>query len=1025
MSNKTPLFAAYLNMARHNVYITLSHIHQLLGYKPVDESQIEKAKSVEILANTDEIEKVEKAIELFNKHFPFLRAMLDNEISQRAVNKNDQLFASLADYNIILTDVFGTLSRLRNQYSHYNSQPARSCSIKLKFCLENCFDASRRKVKERFNLDDHDVKHLMRKLGKRDNPHFYYHIIDNKQDFSDNGLAFFICLFLEKKYASLFLNKLSNFKRSDIKSMQATKEAYSIYRIIIPKLRIDSEKNEITLGIDMLNELKRCPSELYDQLNPKDSARFRVPISNMSGEDSEDEEVLLLRSKNRFPYFALNYIDQNHLFDRLRFHVDLGMHRHTFYPKRGIDNVERTRIIQNRLLGFGRLLEIEKRRRQDLNCFIPNENNDIPENTPYITDTYAHYHIKNNRIGIKTKDSFPDLTKKKNDAPDMWLSLYEMPAVIFHLLLNDGKGDKTQGIIISYYERYQKLFKAVANKELTPEDELSPETFTEKYKLKFNQIPKELQDFISGKNITDNYFNRLSEAKIHEMLEDTERRIESIDKKLTRIKSPKSNRLGKDGFAEIKSGKLADFLAEDILYFQPTKDNGRDKVTGMNYQILQASLAFYGEKCTEMKNLFIECGLLESSNNHPFLNKMNLDKCKNIVDFYKTYLMQRRSYLIACSKEKKYKSYHFLRPNRKKWDERNNDFYIQLANRYLEQSIELPRGFLTDEIKKCLLKFNNEDMNNTINTASEVNTVFLIQCYCKYIIKDNPQDFYNFKRTYRVFNKIYDSRTERNKFKPLENRYYSAIELEKESVKIREKVKKDESLKHLYDEYMKNEKQIRLCKIHDILLFLMAKNLLFKKLGELNDYKLDKIMPDSERDILSKQTSMKMKYGNKVIRQEKMTLKKYGDFLRFTKDRRMNSLMQLTKSDIINREDLEKELEIYDMKRAEIMVHILDLEKSVIESNGHSGNNTHFPNILKQVPELNAQDGYLMQIIRNAYCHNQYPTGSESIDDFTKTDNGKITLQIPLQSMLDTDIPEIATKIDQLLTTIVNKYKKS
>lgn len=134
---------------------------------------------------------------------------------------------------------------------------------------------------------------------------------------------------------------------------------------------MESQSGRMALALDMLNELQKCPSELFETLSPKDRSRFRVEVDitnsseNNSSDNSEESQVLMMRFQDRFPRLALRYIDECNVFDKIRFQLSLGKYRYAFYDKMCIDSKEpdRVRSLQKDLNGFGRLQEIEEERK--------------------------------------------------------------------------------------------------------------------------------------------------------------------------------------------------------------------------------------------------------------------------------------------------------------------------------------------------------------------------------------------------------------------------------------------------------------------------------------------------------------------------------------------------------------------------------------------------------------------------------------------------------------------------------------
>ena len=735
------LFAAYLNMARQNAFITLSHITKLTGGKIGSEESLNQMVPIQQLAKKEALpETIAKIMKLLDEHFPFLKPMLDQDKKQEKKRQQRELtdksnpFVPLSTpemYHKILYNVFRELNSQRNQYTHvrHKAEPFDKALIQY---MKNCFDGAVRVAKERFNLPDKNVKHLFRSNEKpeivydkngstkriyKEKPisQYKYKFDDDKGEITTTGLAFFTCLFLEKKYANMLLSQIHGFKRSGQKEVdegaRATKTVFSIYNIRIPKLRIDSESSAMALGIDMLNEIKKCPAELFEHLDADNQKSFRIVLDESQPDDDLENTVLLRRFENRFPQLALSYIDQQKLFFNVHFQVALGTYRYKFYDKQGVDQKERVRIIQKKLHGFGRLQEIEERRRLEWKNKIRSYEDieqDHAGTYPYITDTHAQYMVSNNRVGMywnNTDDGYHLPTLKedgaKNQAPVCWLSIYELPALIFHSLLC-SKQYATQYIVCDYVRQYGKLFSDIRAGDLLPSPDVI-QAVKKNYNINFSQLPDEIRDYLSGKTKDiERKFVELAEARILRMIKNTQGRGHRIKNDIATIRDNKINKVGKKRYVEIKSGILADFLTKDLLLFQPTQTAGKDKLTGANYQALQASLAYYGAHKTNMKQILTACKLLDSPVAHPFLYQVIKKPHDDIVSFYQSYLDEREKYLNKCLQEKDYKQYHFLHANRDKWQSRSPEYYKQLAGKYLDLPIELPRGLFKEAIQKLL-----------------------------------------------------------------------------------------------------------------------------------------------------------------------------------------------------------------------------------------------------------------------------------------------------------------------------------
>ncbi|MDR1881686.1 MAG: type VI-B CRISPR-associated RNA-guided ribonuclease Cas13b [Prevotella sp.] len=1124
------VFGAYLNMARQNAFITLSHISKMPGEaKEGNEARLSEMRAIAILKSGRSEEK-EKAVNMLDKHFPFLKPMVD------AISKKDSGIraASPDTYHDILVKIFKFLNLIRDQHSHYVFIDERIDDKKdnkeIACYLKNCFDGARRIVKDRFEFSDDNMKFLtgsgpgdryeeiikVDENGKtvykgkwpekihRERDDFFYKLDTANKDLSQRGIIFFISLFIEKKYATVLLDtpELHFFQKNTPEiQKKIIREIFSVYRICLPKARIDSEKPVFALGLDMLNELKKCPDELFETLGKEDQDKFRIQPEK-ENVNNDGTEILMKRYQDRFPYYAMRYFDDNKLFANIRFQVSLGKYRYKFYEKRGIDsdNKDRIRALQKELNGFGRLDEIEKVRQERWAEYIrPYEEvrQDTADQKPYITDHRANYVVNGNRIGMAFNSAsrkilengcfIPAIKGKETrcQAPDCWMSIHELKAMVFHNLLCEKKQKKeTESVIINYVERYRKLFSDIKEKKLIPilanRNEVAS-VIKRDYDLDFNDIPEKLQDYLTKKSVNiQERFNKLSKDRINDMISWSERAKDRLEKDIKTIGDGKKNKIGTNKYVDIKPGRLARFLAKDILLLQPTENQGKDKLTGMNFQVMQSSLAMYDKSLDELSRMFVSAGLIKSNIPHPFLKDVLKSEPQDTIHFYRIYLEKRIEYLKGITPED-YKKCSFLYSGRQKWVERDDCYYIDLSNRYLEQPIELPRGLFNDAIKEKLKnKYPDRPELMASLPKEKCNVSFLVAEYFKHINDDSNQKFYSCKRSYDVFNNLKDKRTDKDKYKPKKEYYLSLdeillenetldksileymqkktgntfsaenltksneynkiiecfkeIDLGNEIKQVRssfDKIKKQikdgkrvdeyiEQIKSLLErkgidykniktpnetidlkifeddseykkicaqlrDFKKNEKIIRQYKVQDILLYLMAKDILINsewknnEMDEIGQYKLGNINPEGDNNILSLQIpfsiSLKMEDGSvKTIRQESLKLKNYGDFFKFIYDQRIKTLLpQIKSAEILDREILEKELEQYDLRRTPLFKLILDFEKSIVLQNPELRQVKHGFKCILEKFDAEADNEERLRLIRNAFCHNYYP----------------------------------------------------
>ena len=357
----------------------------------------------------------------------------------------------------------------------------------------------------------------------------------------------------EKKSACETEEEKNKIDRIDTPRNNILREMLCIYRVRLPKgKRLDKKDTKGLLALDILNELRKCPEELYELLSKEGKEFF---IDHVKSKDKAAPDIVKrLRFGDRFPYLALRAIDECEVFSRIRFQVRLGSYRFKFYDKTCIDGSTQLRRLQKEINGFGRLQDVEALRQShwknlfqkkeyesvqledksaylDLMQFV----NDDKGSAPYITDTRSSYNIHNNRIGLiwngnecrslrniqdgdtqrqgvylpelKAADGTPKTSGKDIEqlSPLCSLSIYELPALLFYhylchtpeVLNSKIDFEKPQQVIINKYNALKAFLNDVCQ---------NPELFVKKdmaealnqYGLKKSDIPKRIIDCITA-----------------------------------------------------------------------------------------------------------------------------------------------------------------------------------------------------------------------------------------------------------------------------------------------------------------------------------------------------------------------------------------------------------------------------------------------------------------------------------------------------------------------------------------------
>ena len=666
------------------------------------------------------------------------------KVRKSNVATNEELMrgVTLSDCLRVVAALSACLTDCRNFYSHFrpfNSKEDQelqfSRQAQVARWLDKVMVASRRIDKQRNSLTPGELEFLtgidhflpQDKLDENGNkiivkgkpvkefveyPDYYFRIrgtrplvdakgnpLDNEEPrnaLTDFGIVFFCTVFLQKTYAKLMLEELrllengpyNGSEADDEKKNAILREMLSIYRVRVPKgKRLDSKDDETTLAMDILNELRKCPMPLYDVLGRKGQKLFEDEVTRPN--ERTPEKAKRLRSTDRFPYLVLRYIDQQKIFSRIRFQVQLGNFRFKFYDKPLIDGTNEIRSWQKEINGFGRLQEIEMKRLQtyanklqkseqvstkleyeDLYLDLTQFAEDTEENAPYITNHRATYNIHSNRIGMYWEDEqnpkqyklfsedglyLPPLETKDGKAPIQMpapkasLSVYDLPALMFYqYLLEDSKADKSeydypQEVIIKKYKALTRLFSDISKGILQPIG--NAETLSRKlkseYTLSISEVPEKLVAYLSGKEISgnDKLFD-YAEREVMQRFSRSLRRLEHYEEDRKMIGS-KDNKYGKKSFVDVRHGRLAQYLAESIMDWRVPFVGRGDKLTGLNYSTMQSFLATYGSNSTlsELTSLFKSAKLLGTGpGSHPFLNEVLAKLPLNIEMLYLAYL---------------------------------------------------------------------------------------------------------------------------------------------------------------------------------------------------------------------------------------------------------------------------------------------------------------------------------------------------------------------------------------------------
>lgn len=1107
-----PYLGAYINLARNNMFSTLKFIGSSVGAKGGLDHHEEQMHLMSILDSKIQLSPEQKlrASRLFFLHFPFLKYLSSDQ--EDLTIKFEQIRGSVLAYANVLSwwrNIYShsraVEDRSNSMYPHLRRYEEDVCRF-----LSNIPTVSARIIKERYSgrneaqkgmLAEGALEFLTKSRFKRskspdgkplmvlNTQHFLYPKErgealpngTNPDRLSLSGKIQLICLFLEKKYITEFLSQihyLDDFsEKADAPTLSQRRlalEVISALRIRLPERRIHSDKDEMQVALDILGELKKCPYEVFDLLSAKDKAAFSVP-------SSDGETVLLRRSSDRFVQLALSYLDTTNAFENLRFQVNTGVFRYLFNDsKLCVDSQRRLRVLQEPLNGFGRIQEVEKIRSAE-NREIWQEFNilgfdDSPRNDasclPYISDVYTRYLFDGDNIGMRLDgDYLPTISlaedgiryKVSRRKADCTISRFDLPAMLFYHLIRPLKesAPSAETLISEAVTRYRSFFSDIAGGKLNPlPDSETEESFSYQlsdcYGISQKEIPDKIKDYLFRRVDDRERFAKHKHLLLQKMKDETERRLELIleQRKIVQMDHKtghrSENKAGKRGYVQIKPGNLASFLAGDIVRLQ----EGKDKLTGLNYSVMQGAIATFSTHDSDAKKkllrLFENAGLISptgEAGNHPFLwAVMKKVDVNSTIDLYIEYLKARKVFLAGSIPD----TAQFLHADRVRWTSRDTDYYKRFAKRLLDQPIKLTGSVFEKPIRSILVGLGSPELGSYI-TEERCNVAYMIQCYQSLILNDSPQCFYGLceDSNYRLYSLVHKYPKEASMVinsLPKESVYYKTLtqvmdwtnKHPEHNHKTPHKQPKPtfetirDRIRSAYKELTSSKRLIRRLATQDTVLFMAASSSI-KKLLELpeenNNLKLYQIGRQDEPSILERRIPKVVKHvrfdwtdsqrndarptpKHVAVEVEDICIKDYGEVYKLIHDKRVASLVHRLNVRAVSAAELQKELDSYDNRRVGVFKDIFEYENIVLNSIEDTPVSPNFETIQSFDTSHSPEEKFAARLIRNGFSHNSYPTKIARSKAFHKV------------VIYEENIPKIAESMAKTISSLPKKVDK-
>ncbi|MFC5045769.1 type VI-B CRISPR-associated RNA-guided ribonuclease Cas13b [Aquimarina hainanensis] len=846
---------------------------------------------------------------------------------------------------------------------------------------------------------------------------------------STKGFAFLISLFLPRKEMEEFLDHTRGFKSTETLSFQVTRWVFTYRCFKKIKKVLRSDYSDMALALQMLDELSKCPTPLYNQLAKKYQWEFIEDINEYIQDHEENEQglfastishqIIRRRYEDKFPYFAIRFLDETLNFTRLFFQIVLGTYEHDRREKNfsfTLHSIDRS--IKEQIKVFGKLSAIQKAKEA---FFTP----DTSDHTAWQRYPGAHYAIENNKIAIyhtEVTKRLPDKDRKNRkdkktvlqelglediarvSPPTAYLSVHELPAMVYTVLQKLQQGIPKETIRRELENRLRDKIRAQYLSDTNIDQMISSG--------QRGTLPDRIYETKVKKQAPDQSKKPMKEGlQTDKLRKDLHREIQlSIEKRNALRKTADATSRLKNWLTNTEKGELATWICQDIKRF--ISKNTRTKWKSTHSRELQAMLSQYDHYQEQIIVILQKDIGYSSKNEHPFLEKAL--KPPNLILFADRYLQERISYLRKLDQEELsqlekaysetpiHKKLKKLKKNSAFWLGFEKRKYVLYVNKeYLAHlqaaPINLSRGLFDDT--PTVTDTNHQHtpkaawFEHTLSSLTEV------------------QEFYSYPRTYYL-------RAETT----------SPLSLDPKIPSIKTQIHDQEATPTLKNKLYKNEGIIRRYNRQDVLIAEMAtyllRSLLYQDFPDisLKDCFLSRAQKkEQNHQALLQRARTPGDTSDNIINQNHLWSQRfrisvldgriYGDFAlkdsgkiyRLLRDKRVMTLLQYDHHPW-EYQELLTELETYSRNRREIIfreIHRLEehihscaigAEDQLLDHKGNQNFRHYLGYFLKNKNNIN-EEGYRQLItgqkipltddtplgraellihLRNKVAHNQY-----------------------------------------------------
>jgi len=779
-------FAGLFNTAKDNFDLSLNELNKRLNYKEI-KGKDKELRIIEYAFHKDRTQlDFDNSFKYLSESLSFL-----NRIQSFIAKKNNRTLILRNFIKDFLIDLYKLLDSNRNYYTHFEHEKvtidnplitefldyilfnsiSRIKDDKVK--TESVKDKLLSKYKDDYSIiinnknkwiDENNIK--LKKEGKRTNKRinnntvagYNYvlnsifrrfiddstkkpHLKEDSKSTENNGLSYvgyiqFLALFLNKRQINLLFDNISYTKYTDTLLQRIITRwifTYESYRNV--KHLFKSSYDHHALLLQMVSELTKCPNNLYPHLSDKKKDEFVEDLNIYFQENDnsfEDDtlishEVIRKRYEDKFPYFAIRFLDDFMNFPSLRFQVNMGKFIHDSREKEFNSTGKKTeRLILEKLIVFENLSEATKKK----NLYFEKTKNN--KNTDWVEHPRPKYQFYNNSIGIwldcdglgyyeeeatlrkskPTKYEILDKLKLKDSykKPLAYLSVNELPAILYSILM-EGRD--------SMYIENKIKGKIIQQRKFIENISLEKDYNNEEIK----SFPKKLKLIL-----TEN--SSINKAKIKRQIT-KEKEVNPLGE-IRKYYTPKNE----TELSLSEKGKIATWLSKDIKRFVakevkgPSEEDKNKSWKGYQFSEFQALLSYYDIDKSKL-SLFLQKDLRLKIEDFPFKGLSFTHK--SLYDFYVNYLASRKEYL-----EFLLKNIEHLKDDILLLPFNASKFKIQQLEKYKENKLKgavmLPRGIF--------------DKKPT--TSKENDKTKFADWFAMSMNNNHAQEFYNYNKTYLI-----------------------------------------------------------------------------------------------------------------------------------------------------------------------------------------------------------------------------------------------------------------------------------